>query len=122
MIEDPWQSGKESLVPLYFRPPFLTVSKMQTALTKKFLQVCLQANYENMPVFQVKNPSVRCDQTSVNFRLINPPNEVLVRISPLLSTIFLARKMALFCKDFVNSIYLTKNVFETESGISDFML
>ena len=74
MIEDPWQEGKETLLPLYFRPPFTTTAKMQTALTKKFLQFSLQANYDE-PTFQAGNPTV---QSQTNFRLINPKDEVLV--------------------------------------------
>ena len=44
IIEDPWQGGAESILSLFFRPPFTASAKMQTALTKKFLQVSLQAS------------------------------------------------------------------------------
>ncbi len=80
MVEDIWQPGKESALALYFRPPFLTSAKMQTALTKKFLQVSLQANYQN-PTFQVRNPRVvdsLANNGNVTFRSINPSNQVMV--------------------------------------------
>jgi len=86
IIEDPWQGGAESILSLFFRPPFTASAKMQTALTKKFLQVSLQANYDE-PAFHVKNPSVTatCDQNqNISFRLINQANEILdlKRLSP----------------------------------------
>ena len=78
MIEDLWQSGAETVLPVYFRPPFSVSAKIQTALTKKFIQVYLQANYDEQSFF-VANPRAICDSNNdVKFRLINPSNEEMV--------------------------------------------
>ena len=89
IIEDPWEAGKESMLSLNFRPPFTTVPKMQTALTKKFLQLSFQANSEDT-CFSVKNPQVSCENSSqTTLRLVNSPNEILVSDFPNLIGVYL---------------------------------
>ena len=79
IIEDPWEKGKDSLLSIHFRPPFSVVPKMQTALTKKFLQLAFQANTEETSTFSVKNPQVSCENSlHTTLRLVNSPNEILV--------------------------------------------
>ena len=76
MLVDPWQASEaETRLPVYFRPPFTASAKLQTALTKKFLQVYLQSNYDE-PIFNVKKPDVEAD--GVNFRLINDQTMVIL--------------------------------------------
>jgi len=65
---------------LSFGIPFSMIPKMQTALTKKFLQLSFQAHTEETR-FVVKNPQVSCENSeNTTLRLVNPPNERLVSI------------------------------------------
>ena len=98
IIEDPWEKGKDSLLSIHFRPPFSVVPKMQTALTKKFLQLAFQANTEETSTFSVKNPQVSCENSShTTLRLVNSPNEILV------NKLSLYRKQMIFSSFFADS-------------------
>ena len=77
IIDDPWEIGQETILPLHFRPPFTTVAKIQTALTRKFIQVSFQSNCEEA-IFALKNPTIQCDTKELLFKSINPSHEVLV--------------------------------------------
>ena len=80
IIEDPWEIGQETVLPLHFRPPFTTAAKIQTALTRKFIQLAFQSNCEDdEAIFALKNPSIECETSKeISFKPINPSYEVLV--------------------------------------------
>ena len=82
IIEDPWEIGQETVLQLHFRPPFTTTSKIQTALTRKFIQLAFQSNCEDdEAIFALKNPSIECETSKeISFKPINPAYEVLVHI------------------------------------------
>ena len=107
------------MLSLNFRPPFTTVPKMQTALTKKFLQLSFQANSEDT-CFSVKNPQVSCENSSqTTLRLVNSPNEILVSDFPNLIGVYLYLFILQTLKRHSASSFIWEVSTETEEALPD---
>ena len=111
MIEDPWEKGQETVLPLLFRPPFTTVAKIQTASTRKFVQVSFQANCEDEAVFALKNATIEGVDKDLEFKAINPAHEVLVLKRHSISSLI----WELLTKDVPNELKLKIKVFYGKS-------
>jgi len=124
IIEDPWEIGQETVLQLHFRPPFTTTSKIQTALTRKFIQLAFQSNCEDdEAIFALKNPSIECETSKeISFKPINPAYEVLVLKRHSVSNFM----WEVLSEDLPNELKLKVKVFYgrhgTEQNTSEFEL
>lgn len=72
MMQCPW-SRKETAVPLHFPPPFLSICRLHTSQSRKFIQVSVRGLHDQKVL--LKKPQLVCQVDGLLLRDLNPNDE-----------------------------------------------